>query len=76
MNIHPTISDIALAIICVFVVLAYFNGFRNGYDKAYHRHELYHYYLGAKYFPEMGYDGTMAWGSRRGRAPPRQAEGM
>ena len=37
-------------------VLAYFNGFRNGYDKAYHRHELYHYYLGAKYFPEMGYD--------------------
>ena len=37
-------------------VLAYFNGFRNGYDKAYHRHELYHYYLGAKYFHEMGYD--------------------
>ncbi len=37
-------------------VLAYYNGFRNGYDKAYHRHELFHYYLGAKYFPELGYD--------------------
>lgn len=45
---------IALALAAV---LAYFNGFRNGYDKAYHRHELYHYYLGAKYFAEMGYDG-------------------
>lgn len=42
--------------LAVAAVLAYFNGFRNGYDKAYHRHELYHYYLGAKYFPEMGYD--------------------
>lgn len=42
--------------LAVAAVLAYFNGFRNGYDKAYHRHELYHYYLGAKYFHEMGYD--------------------
>ncbi|MBK8251662.1 MAG: hypothetical protein IPK82_03220 [Polyangiaceae bacterium] len=41
----------------VAAVMAYFNGLRNGYDKAYHRHELYHYYLGAKFFPEMGYDG-------------------
>ncbi len=42
--------------LAVAAVLAYFNGFRNGYDKSYHRHELYHYYLGAKYFHEMGYD--------------------
>lgn len=40
----------------IAAVLAYYNGFRNGYDKAYHRHELFHYYLGAKYFPELGYD--------------------
>lgn len=26
MNVHPTISDVALAVIAVFVVLAYFNG--------------------------------------------------
>lgn len=43
-------------VLAVAAVLAYYNGFRNGYDKAYHRHELFHYYLGAKYFPELGYD--------------------
>ncbi|MEZ4298863.1 MAG: hypothetical protein R3B70_28195 [Polyangiaceae bacterium] len=43
--------------LAVFAVVTYFDGFRNGYVKAYHRHELYHYYVGAKFFPEMGYDG-------------------
>jgi hypothetical protein len=37
-------------------IVAYFNGFELGYSKWYHRHEQYHYYIGAKYFPEMGYD--------------------
>ena len=26
MNVHPTLSDVALIVIAVFVVLAYFNG--------------------------------------------------
>jgi hypothetical protein len=36
---------------------AYFNGFEPVHPKFYHRWEQYHYYLGAKYFHEMGYDG-------------------
>lgn len=44
----------------LFVILsfgAYFDfGNRNvRYSEYYHRHELYHYYLGSKYFDELGY---------------------
>lgn len=38
-------------------IAAYFNGVTFGYPKFYHRHDQFHYYLGAKYFREMGYDG-------------------
>lgn len=38
-------------------IIAYFHGFRFGYPRFYHRHDQYHYYLGAKYFQELGYDG-------------------
>jgi hypothetical protein len=38
-------------------VTAYNEGFKYGYHRFYHRHDQFHYYLGAKYFPEMGYDG-------------------
>ncbi len=41
----------------VAAIIAYFNGFKFGYAKYYHRWDQYHYYMGAKYFPEMGYDG-------------------
>ncbi|WP_437590902.1 hypothetical protein [Sorangium sp. So ce1000] len=37
-------------------VVAYFEGFHFAYPSFYHRWEHYHYYLGAKYFPEMAYD--------------------
>lgn len=37
-------------------IVAYYHGFRFNYPKYYHRHDQYHYYLGAKYFPELGYD--------------------
>jgi hypothetical protein len=37
-------------------IVAYFHAFKPGYYKYYHRHDVYHYYLGAKYFPEIGYD--------------------
>jgi hypothetical protein len=38
-------------------IVAYFNGFRFGYPHYFHRWDQFHYYMGAKYFPEMGYDG-------------------
>lgn len=41
----------------IAAIIAYFNGFRFGYPKYYHRWDQFHYYMGAKYFPEMGYDG-------------------
>ncbi|MBI4950965.1 MAG: hypothetical protein HY908_02955 [Myxococcales bacterium] len=36
-------------------VVAYFNSFKFGYPKYYHRWDQYHYYMGAKYFKELGY---------------------
>ncbi len=36
-------------------ITAYFNGFNFGYPRYYHRWDQYHYYMGAKYFPELGY---------------------
>ncbi len=37
-------------------IVAYYHGFKFAYPKYYHRHDQYHYYLGAKYFQELGYD--------------------
>lgn len=41
----------------VAAICAYFNGFKFGYAQYYHRWDQFHYYMGAKYFREMGYDG-------------------
>jgi hypothetical protein len=41
----------------VAAIVAYFNAFQFAYPKYYHRWEQYHSYVGAKYFPELGYDG-------------------
>lgn len=38
-------------------ILFYFNSLKFGYPHYYHRWDQYHYYMGAKYFPEIGYDG-------------------
>jgi hypothetical protein len=35
---------------------AYFSGFHFGWPQYYHRWEHYHYFLGAKYYDELGYD--------------------
>ncbi|MFO0616442.1 MAG: hypothetical protein U0414_27870 [Polyangiaceae bacterium] len=40
----------------VAAIVVYFNGFKVGYQKFWHRHDQYHYYFGAKYFRELGYD--------------------
>jgi hypothetical protein len=42
--------------LAVLSVALYFNAFKLGYQKWYHRHDQYHYYMGSKYFPELGYD--------------------
>lgn len=41
----------------IAAIVGYFNGFRFGYPKYYHRWDQFHYYMGAKYFPELGYSG-------------------
>jgi hypothetical protein len=43
--------------ITVVAFLLYFDFFvpNTRYENYYHRHELYHYYLGSKYFGEVGY---------------------
>ncbi|MFO0757937.1 MAG: hypothetical protein U0359_15680 [Byssovorax sp.] len=41
----------------IVAIVCYFNGFKFGYPRYYHRWDQYHYYMGAKYFREMGYDG-------------------
>ena len=43
--------------ITVIAFLLYYDGFvpNTRYANYYHRHELYHYYLGSKYFTEVGY---------------------
>ena len=38
-------------------LLCYFNGFKYTYPPFWHHSELFHYYMGAKYFPELRYDG-------------------
>jgi hypothetical protein len=41
----------------VAAIVAYFNGLKFEPREFYHRHDQFHYYLGAKFFPELGYDG-------------------
>ncbi|HEU4405203.1 MAG TPA: hypothetical protein VFS43_07930 [Polyangiaceae bacterium] len=47
----------AAALFSFAAVICYFQFFQIGYPEFYHRWEFFHYYMGAKYFPEMGYDG-------------------
>lgn len=45
---------VTLGVVAIFL---YFHAFKFGYPKYWHRWDQYHYYMGAKYFPEIGYDG-------------------
>jgi hypothetical protein len=45
---------VSLGVVAIFL---YFHAFKFGYPKYWHRWDQYHYYIGAKYFPEIGYDG-------------------
>ena len=44
-------------ILGVAAIVAYFNGFKIGAPRFYHGHDQFHYYMGAKYFDELGYSG-------------------
>jgi hypothetical protein len=44
-------------VLAAAAILCYFNGFKYTYPPYWHHSDLYHYYMGAKYFPELGYDG-------------------
>lgn len=41
----------------IAAIACYFNGFQPKYAKFWHRWDQYHYYMGAKYFKELGYSG-------------------
>jgi hypothetical protein len=64
----------AALMLAAAALLCYFNGFRYTYPPFWHHSDLFHYYMGAKYFPELRYDdlyrctavaqdqlGTVAW---------------
>ena len=57
---HPVSEDtrrfVAL-VLAAAAMLCYFNGFKYTYPPYWHHSELFHYYMGAKYFPELRYDG-------------------
>ncbi len=48
----------ALGVIACFALAAHVDfGRLHGGGRALHHHELYNYYIGSKYFPELGYEG-------------------
>ncbi|MFO0658781.1 MAG: hypothetical protein U0165_02960 [Polyangiaceae bacterium] len=49
-------KKLAGGLFAVMGIIAYFQFFQIGYREFYHRHEFFHYYLGAKYFKNIGYE--------------------
>ncbi|HEX4335170.1 MAG TPA: hypothetical protein VH062_04610 [Polyangiaceae bacterium] len=49
--------DAALVALAVVAALAYTNFGSYRYPDFLHEHDVFHYFVGAKYFPELGYDG-------------------
>lgn len=45
----------ALLAVALFAFASSYNFFQWRHDHGFHVHEFFHYYLGAKYFPELGY---------------------
>jgi len=48
-------GDVALAGLTVIGAVAYFNFGTYRYPHFIHRHDVFHYFVGSKYFPELGY---------------------
>jgi len=52
---------VSLVVVLVFAVASHYRfGRFHGDGRFLHYHEFYHYYLGSKYFPELGHDGLYA----------------
>jgi hypothetical protein len=66
-------SDLALIALTILGFFAWWNLGRFHFSTFTHQHEFYHYYLGAKYSPELGYtrlyDCTAAVEAERGQTP-------
>ena len=52
--------DGVLGLLGVVAALAYTNFGSYRYPDFLHEHDVFHYFVGAKYFPELGYDGLYA----------------
>lgn len=52
---HGRLRDVLLAALGIVGLLGWWNFLQFHYPSFPHPHELYHYVLGAKYFPELGY---------------------
>ena len=51
----------ALGVVALLSLLSYYDfGRFHGGGRFVHYHDLYHYYMGSKYFPEVGYEGLYA----------------
>jgi len=50
-------KKLAAASLAVLGAISYFQFFQIGYKEFYHRWEFYHYYVGSKYFRNVGYEG-------------------
>lgn len=50
-------KKIAGSFIAVLGIISYFQFFQIGYKEFYHRWEFYHYYIGAKYYRQIGFEG-------------------
>lgn len=48
---------LAALLLATAALLCYFNGFKYTYPPYWHHSDLFHYYMGAKYFPELRYNG-------------------
>ena len=53
---RPRMAALATLGLALAAIAAYFHGFSPPYERYYHRWEMFHYYLGAKYAPELGYE--------------------
>src|SRR4051812_31799087 len=52
---HRSLRDLLIALLGVAAFLCWWNLGRFNYPDFIQFHEQYHYYVGAKYFPELGY---------------------
>jgi hypothetical protein len=54
-GMHRRLRDALLGSLAVLSALCWSNFFQFHYSQYFHPSDLYHYYVGAKYYPELGY---------------------